>query len=178
MSPPERNEDVFRRYIAAVSGTDLDHDVLDETLAEDVTHHGLPDEQQSGRARMKAQQASFGSTWADRHIEIEDLVAAGDRVAARLVLTARHVGAFAGIEPTGTDVSVDLMAFARIENGRIAEWWEVADVLSLLEQLGASPLDQRAASGGSPTPTDDGGSLCATPDTHSHGFREACEVTL
>jgi predicted ester cyclase len=51
------------------------------------------------------------------------------------------VGEFSGIEPTGNEVSVDLMAFARMEEGRIAEWWEVADVVGLLQQLGVSPLE-------------------------------------
>lgn len=140
MTSPERDIDVFRRYLEAVSGGDIDLDVLDETLAEDVVHHGLPEELRSGRSGMKTQQESFGSTWADRSIEIEDVVAAGGLVAARLLLTARHVGEFGGIEASDTPVRVELMAFARIRDGRIAEWWEVADVLGLLEQLGVSPL--------------------------------------
>ncbi len=141
MNESDRNAEVFRRYLAAVSGSDIDLDVLDETLAEGVIHHGLPEERQAGRDGMKAQQESFGATWADRNIEITDVVAAGDRVAARLKLTARHVGEFGRIEATGNDVSVDLMAFARFEDGRITDWWEVADVLGLLEQLGVSPLE-------------------------------------
>ena len=141
MNESDRNAEVFRRYLAAVSGSDVDLDVLDEVLAEDVVHHGLPDEQQAGRVGMKAQQGSFGATWADRSIEIADVVSAEDRVAARLTLKARHIGEFAGIEATGNDVSVDLMAFARIEDGRITDWWEVADVLGLLQQLGASPIE-------------------------------------
>lgn len=140
MSDSRREVDVLRRYLEAVSGGDIDLDVLDETLADDVVHHGMPDERGSGRAAMKAQQESFGSTWADRNIEIDDVVAERGRVAARLTLTARHVGEFGGIEATGNQVSVELMAFARVEDGRIAEWWEVADVLGLLEQLGVSPL--------------------------------------
>ena len=141
MNEPDRNAEVFRRYLMAVSGSDIDSAVLDEILAEDVAHHGLSEDQQAGRAGMKAQQESFGATWANRNIEITDVVAAEDRVAARLTLTARHVGEFAGIDATGIDVSVDLMAFARIEDGRITDWWEVADVLDLLEQLGVSPLE-------------------------------------
>jgi ketosteroid isomerase-like protein len=76
MTEAERNEDVFRRYLAAVSGKDIDLDVLDETLAEDVIHHGLPEGPPSGRAAMKAQQESMGATWADRNIAISDVVAA------------------------------------------------------------------------------------------------------
>ena len=140
MSESQQNTEVFRRYLEAVSGDGVDLDVLDETLAEGVVHHGMPEGRSPGRAGMKAQQESFGSTWSDRNIEIQDVVAAGDRVAARLTLTARHIGEFAGIEATGNQVRVDIMAFARIEDGRIAEWWEVADVLSLLEQVGVSPL--------------------------------------
>ena len=140
MTASDQDVAVFRRYLEAVSGGHIDLDVLDETLAEDVVHHGLPEENRSGRSGMKAQQESFGSTWADRNIEIEDVVASGGLVAARLLLTARHVGEFGGIEASGTPVRVEIMAFARIEDGRISEWWEVADVLGLIEQLGVSPL--------------------------------------
>lgn len=139
MSEPQRNTEIFRRYLEAVSGGDIDIDVLDQTLAEDVVHHDMPEGRPPGREGMKAQQESFGSIWADRRIEIEDVVAAGDRVAARLKLTARHIGDFSGIEATGKQVSVDLMAVARFEAGRIAEWWEVADVHGLLMQLGGYP---------------------------------------
>lgn len=140
MSSTAQDIAVFRRYLEAVSGGGIDLEVLDETLAEDVVHHGLPEEDRSGRAGMKAQQESFGSIWADRDIEIEDVVASDGLVAARLLLTARHVGEFGGIEASGTPVQVEIMAFARIEDGRISEWWEVADVLGLIEQLGVSPL--------------------------------------
>ncbi|MFC2153596.1 ester cyclase [Actinomycetota bacterium] len=140
MTSSARDIAVFRRYLEAVSGGDIDLEVLDETLAEDVVHHGLPEENRSGRSGMKAQQESFGSTWADRDIEIEDVVASDGLVAARLLLTARHVGEFGGIEASGIPVQVEIMAFARIEDGRISEWWEVADVLGLIEQLGVSPL--------------------------------------
>lgn len=140
MTASEQDIAVFRRYLEAVSGGNIDLDVLDETLAEDVVHHGLPEERRSGRSGMKAQQESFGATWADRNIEIQDVMAAGGLVAARLLLTARHVGEFGGIEASGTPVQVEIMAFARIEDGHIAEWWEVADVLGLIEQLGVSPL--------------------------------------
>lgn len=140
MSKSQQNTEVLRRYLDAVSGDGIDLDVLDETLAEDVVHHGMPEGRPPGRAGMKAQQESFGSTWADRNIEIQDVVADEDRVAARVTLTARHIGEFAVIEATGNQIRVDIMAFARVEDGRIAEWWEVADVLGLLEQLGVSPL--------------------------------------
>ena len=140
MTSPEQAIAIFRRYLDAVSGGDIDLDVLDETLAEDVIHHGLPEESRSGRSGMKAQQESFGATWADRNIEIEDVVASEGLVAARLLLTARHVGEFGGIEASGTPIQVEIMAFARIEDDHITEWWEVADVLGLIEQLGVSPL--------------------------------------
>ncbi len=101
MSDPQRNTEVFRGYLAAVSGGEVDVDVLDETLAEDVVHHELPGGRPPGREGMKEQQLSMGATFADRQIEIEDTVAEGDRVAARLTLSARHVGEFSGIEATG-----------------------------------------------------------------------------
>jgi predicted ester cyclase len=47
-----------------------------------------------------------------------------------------HTGTFLGVPPTGATVEVDQALFARIENGRIDELWEIVDTGSGLRQLG------------------------------------------
>jgi predicted ester cyclase len=63
------------------------------------------------------------------------IVAESDMVAARCNFRGVHKGEFAGIEPTAKRVSVDLMIFYRIREGRIAEHWMQMDTRDLIEQL-------------------------------------------
>jgi steroid delta-isomerase-like uncharacterized protein len=71
----------------------------------------------------------------DLRFAIEDVVSAGDRVAARMTFTGTHRGALMGMEPTGRTVTVTMMVFARIANGRIAELWEDYDEHGMRQQL-------------------------------------------
>lgn len=71
----------------------------------------------------------------DLEFRVEDIVAAGDRVAARFTFTGTHRGEAWGIEPTGRRVTVTMMAFARIADGRIAELWEDYDEHGFRTQL-------------------------------------------
>ncbi len=50
-----------------------------------------------------------------------------------------HRGPFMGIPPTGKTVRIDLIDIVRVEDGRIAEHWNVVDQLGLMRQLGAIP---------------------------------------
>jgi steroid delta-isomerase-like uncharacterized protein len=74
----------------------------------------------------------------DLHVGIEDLVAEGDRVAARLTLTGIHAAPFAGLPATNRRATWNSFRFYRIENGKVAETWAIQDRLGLLEQIGGS----------------------------------------
>jgi predicted ester cyclase len=63
------------------------------------------------------------------------LVAESDLVAARCTFRGKHKGEFAGILPTSRTVSVELMIFYRISDGKIAEHWIQMDMSGLVDQL-------------------------------------------
>jgi steroid delta-isomerase-like uncharacterized protein len=63
----------------------------------------------------------------DLSITIEDVMAEGDRVAARVTMRGTHLGEFQGIAPTGKRVEVKAMDMFRISNGKIVEHWGHAD---------------------------------------------------
>ena len=63
----------------------------------------------------------------DLGITIEDVMAEGDRVAARVTMRGTHRGEFQGIAPTGKRVEVKAMDMFRISNGKIVEHWGHAD---------------------------------------------------
>jgi steroid delta-isomerase-like uncharacterized protein len=63
----------------------------------------------------------------DLSITVEDLMAEGDRVAARVTMRGTHRGEFQGIAPTGKRVEVRAIDMFRISNGKIVEHWGHAD---------------------------------------------------
>jgi predicted ester cyclase len=76
----------------------------------------------------------------DWHMTVEDLIAGGDKTVARVTVTGTHKGEFMGIPPTGTRAEVQLIDIMRFDGaGLVSEHWGVADMLSLLQQLGVVP---------------------------------------
>jgi steroid delta-isomerase-like uncharacterized protein len=63
----------------------------------------------------------------DLSITVEDVMAEGDRVAARVTMRGTHRGEFQGIAPTGKRVEVRAIDMFRIANGKIVEHWGHAD---------------------------------------------------
>lgn len=75
----------------------------------------------------------------DLRFEVEDLLAAGDRVAARVTVRGTNTAPFMGRPPTGSSFTVAKVSFFRIAEGRIVEHWGVFDQLAMLAQLGVGP---------------------------------------
>ena len=71
----------------------------------------------------------------DLEAHVDDVVAAGDRVAVRVSLRGTHRGEFQGIPATGRTIHYVSHEFYRVEDGLIAEEWICSDMASLLRQL-------------------------------------------
>ncbi len=63
----------------------------------------------------------------DLTIAVEDVMAEGDKVTARVTMRGTHSGEFQGIAPTGKRVEVKAIDMFRIEDGKIVEHWGHAD---------------------------------------------------
>jgi predicted ester cyclase len=96
---------------------------------------GLP----SGLDGAKQGIVGFLTGFPDIHFAIEDQIAEGDKVVARLTMSGTHQGEFAGVPPTGKQVSVTGIDVWRVHNGKCAEHWLALDNLGLMQQLGAIP---------------------------------------
>jgi steroid delta-isomerase-like uncharacterized protein len=70
---------------------------------------------------------------------LEEMVAEGDRVAARFMMRGTHHGVFFGVPPTGRPINVQAMNFYRFADGQITEERGQPDLLDLLRQIGALP---------------------------------------
>ncbi|MFZ2012745.1 MAG: ester cyclase [Nocardioides sp.] len=83
---------------------------------------------------------ALADAFPDLRMEVEDLVVDDDKAVARVRLTGTHQGEFTGIPATGATVDVQVIDIMRFDDaGRVCEHWGVADLLSLMQQLGVVP---------------------------------------
>jgi predicted ester cyclase len=75
----------------------------------------------------------------DYHFDLEDLIAEGDRVVARMPFTGAQTGPVLDIPPTGRNVQVDEIVIFRVVEEKIVEAWEEYDEIGMRRQLGALP---------------------------------------
>ena len=74
--------------------------------------------------------------FADHRLNVEDVVAAEDKVAVRVTFRGTHVGELMGIPATGREVAITAIDIFRIEWGKTVELWSETDLLGLMRQLG------------------------------------------
>ena len=137
----EQNKTSFKRLYEEVFNQG-NFDVADELIGANVIEHQqqpgvAPDA--AGPELVKQIARFFRSAFPDLNIAVEDLIAEGDRVAARVTITGTHEGELMGIPPTGKRVEVSSMDIIRFEDGKAAEHWGETDIMSMMQQLGVVP---------------------------------------
>ena len=132
------NKKIVRRYQEIYNSNDLE--ALGEVVSDDLLTPkimpGIPTGMEGAKAAHRIMLVGFP----DYQTIIDDLVAEGDKVAARITMSGTNTGNFMGIPPTGKHVSFTGIYIARIANGKIVEHWGEEDSISLLQQLGALSL--------------------------------------
>ena len=134
----EENKNIVRRYQEIYNNNDLDRltEVVSENLLTPKIMSGIPPGLEGAKVAHQIMLAGFP----DYQTIIEDLMAEGDTVAARITMTGTHQGSFMGIPPTGKFISFTGIYIARIASGKIVEHWGEEDGVSLLQQLGVLSL--------------------------------------
>jgi len=127
-----------RRYVEEVLNK-RNLAVVDEIFAADCVLHLPGGLELRGPEGVKQTITMFFSAFPDYHITVEDRVAEGDRVVTRLTLTGTHKGEFLGVAPTGKQATWTAISISRFVGGKVVETWQVADMLGLMQQLGAIP---------------------------------------
>ncbi|MGP3932098.1 ester cyclase [Nonomuraea sp. KM88] len=136
-----RNKATLRRFHDAVSTDDAEiiARTIDEMVDPDVQIRTPLPLETKGTQAMKEVLAVLHRAFPDLHVEVEDVIAEGDRVVTRNTVTGTHRGEYMGVAPTGKSVTYNEIIIARFADGRIAETWAVVDILSVMRQLGAIP---------------------------------------
>ena len=72
-------------------------------------------------------------------MEIDDLLAEGDKVVARITMTGTHHGDFMGVPASGRRISVPVIDIVRFDGDKMVEHWGLMDSMAMMQQLGAMP---------------------------------------
>ena len=136
MTGQKKLKDTYRRIIEAV-GAD-DPGALDRLVAPNIVDHNPLPNQAPGRDGFKQWMGAVRTAFPDLEGTVEDVLAEGDRVAARVTWQGTHRGEFACVSPTSKSVSFAGFHIVRFAGGRAVDWWGTADLLGALHQIGAT----------------------------------------
>ena len=133
----EENKAIARRAYEIFSSGNLE--ALEEVIAPDMVDHNAAPGQARGIEGTRQVLGMLRAAFPDLRLTPEDLIAEGDRVVARLMVTGTHQGEFQGLPPTGKQVTMSGIEIVRLAGGKAVERWGEFDILGLLQQLGAVP---------------------------------------
>lgn len=117
-------------------------DVIDHAIDPTFTWHSAPPGLPPTRDGLRMMIASFRAAFSDIVSTVEEQIGEGDRVAWRWLFQGTHTGELMGIPATGSRVTFAGVSIDRFEGGRSVERRDYADMLGLLQQLGAAPSPQ------------------------------------
>ncbi|HEY9285408.1 MAG TPA: ester cyclase [Pyrinomonadaceae bacterium] len=145
----EENKALVRRWFEEVWNRGR-AEAIDELFAEDGVAHGLAGDASPlrGAAGFKPFFHSFREAFPDIEVVVEDVIAEGDKLAARCSVRATHGGDTLGFRATGRPIEITGTTFARVRDGKIVEAWNNFDFMALFQQLGAVEMRRPAADDG------------------------------
>jgi steroid delta-isomerase-like uncharacterized protein len=132
----EENKVTARRFFDdVVNGGDLD--LIDEQFAEDLAFHmPFSPEPLSGPGSVKLTIAGLRGAFSDFKVVVEDLIAEGDIVVARLTASGTNDGELMGLPATNRPASWSVIHVMKFQDGKIVEDRVQGDRMGLMEQLG------------------------------------------
>lgn len=133
----QENRKLIEEYVTA--WTKADRNVLERVLADDhKVVNGMPGitDDKNGQIQMAE---IFHKAFPDANVRIAKACAEGNDVCAHLKMTGTHKGEFMGVQPSNKKVDVDVVVYATVRDGKIAEDVTGFDTLDLMTTIGAVP---------------------------------------
>jgi steroid delta-isomerase-like uncharacterized protein len=119
-------------------------DVFEEVFAVDFIDHTPQPNSTPDRDGARSLYRTFRVAFPDFHAEIHWQAADGELVTTYKTYHGTHRGTFLGVAPTGRRIHFETVDVMRVRHGKITEHRGVANLLSLMQQLGAWPTATHA----------------------------------
>ncbi|WP_369637955.1 ester cyclase [Nocardia sp. JMUB6875] len=138
----EQNKATFKLLHDMASSGDTEKlaKTIHEITRDDVVLNVPFPVSEKGAAGLVQIMTAFTAGYPDIRLDVVDMIAEGDKVARRTVVSGTNTGPFMGRPATGKSVRYNEIFIMRFVEGKIAEVWGVADTLTQLIQLGVVDL--------------------------------------
>ena len=129
----EQNKELVRRYYREVTGGLWG---IEEVVSADFVDHHFPPGMPPGPAGVRKFFGEvLGGIFRDVRIEIDSLLAEGDRVDCHMVVYMKHTGDYGDVKAKGNDIRCPAISTFRVAEGKLAEAWEIYDSGDMLRQM-------------------------------------------
>ena len=125
---------IYQQVIAAISRGDTQ--ALYDIFAPDIVDHNPIPMQSPGREGFKEWMVAARRSFPDLWGSVEDALVSGEFVIGRVTWRGTQRGTFAGLPPTQKQTAFEAIHIVRFDGPTIAEWWGVANLLAVINQLG------------------------------------------
>lgn len=134
----ESNKQVMSRFLEFINTAN--ETLAQELISPDAVFHvpGRADPVKGPEGYLEII-AMMRSGFPDIQWTLEEMIAEGDKIAARFIMRGTHKGPFFGVPATGKPIQVQAMNIYRLSDGKFVEERGQPDLLGLLQQIGAIP---------------------------------------
>ena len=129
---------IVRRNTEEVQGRG-NFDVFEELFADNFVDHTPQPGTAPDKSGVRTLYAYMRAALPDFSPEIHWQLADEDRVTTYKTYHGTHEGPFLGIAPTHRRIHFETVDVMRVQNGKITDHWGVANLLSLMQQIGGVP---------------------------------------
>jgi steroid delta-isomerase-like uncharacterized protein len=131
------NKAIICRYVDATNAGELD--LFDLFVDENYIENEPIPGQGMGREELKKAYVVFNGPFPDLEYVFEDLIAEGDLVFGRGVISGTHKGDFMGVPATGKKIRWTGTRLFRLQGGQVMEGWINVDMMGMMQQMGVIP---------------------------------------
>jgi steroid delta-isomerase-like uncharacterized protein len=114
--------------------------VFEELFADDFVDHTPQPNSGTDKDSVRTLYRRLRDAFPDFHADIHWQTGDGELVTTYKTYHGTHEGTFLGVAPTGRKIHFETVDVMRVHNGKITEHWGVANLFSLMQQLGAWPV--------------------------------------
>jgi steroid delta-isomerase-like uncharacterized protein len=129
---------VVRRNTEEVQGKG-NFDVFEELFADDFVDHTPQPNMTPDKPGVRGLYETIRQAFPDFHAIIHWQTAEDEIVTTFKTYYGTHEGTFLGVAPTGRKIHFETVDAMRVHEGKITEHWGFANILFLMQQLGAGP---------------------------------------
>jgi predicted ester cyclase len=127
VSAEEKNKALARKFFEEAWGKG-NLAAVDEFIAADYVMYPIPPGLPPGPEGTKQAITTYRTAFPDLQATVDDIFAAGDRVAFRWSFRGTHLGDWLGIPPTGNHIAATGISVYRIAGGKVVENWTSIDL--------------------------------------------------